>query len=229
MQVDLLKLFKGDLDLESADEKTRFYGITLGIVTDLDDPEHLGRVQVRFPYLSDEVESGWARITTPWAGQQRGSYFLPEVDDEVTVAFHHGDMRSPYILGCLWSEKATPPVPDPNLKQRALRSKSGHMIVFDDMEGAENLTFKSQLGHRVVLDDTSGAAKITIADSTGNFSVVIDPTSQKISVTSTGGQLSLEALKVTIHGQSVEVNSDGSLVLKAGGAVTLNGTAVKIN
>ena len=105
MKNSLLELLqtatRGDAD--------RIYGMVIGIVTNNQDPDKLGRVKVRFPWLSDEDESQWARMLTPMAGDNRGMYFIPEVDDEVLVAFEQGDMRFPYILGALWNGEDKPP------------------------------------------------------------------------------------------------------------------------
>ena len=87
----------------STHESGRVYGVVVGIVTNNKDPDNMARVKVRFPWLSDDEESWWARIATVMAGKNRGSYFIPEVDDEVLVAFDHGDMRFPYILGSVWN------------------------------------------------------------------------------------------------------------------------------
>ena len=87
----------------------RYYGVVVGIVTNNQDPNNMARVRVKFPWLSDDNESWWARMAVPMAGSGRGSYFLPEVDDEVLVAFEHGDVRSPYIVGGLWNGKDSPP------------------------------------------------------------------------------------------------------------------------
>ena len=91
------------------DSHNRFFGVTLGLVTNNQDPEKLGRIKVKFPWLSDEDESNWARIITPMAGDDRGMFFLPEVDDEVLVAFEQGDMRFPFVLGSLWNGQDKPP------------------------------------------------------------------------------------------------------------------------
>jgi uncharacterized protein involved in type VI secretion and phage assembly len=88
----------------------RIHGVVVGLVTNNQDPDGLGRVKVKFPWLSDVDESSWARIAAPMAGKQRGACFLPEVDDEVLVAFEHGDMRFPYVLGALWNGQDAPPV-----------------------------------------------------------------------------------------------------------------------
>jgi len=226
MHIDLLKLIHGDLEVDR--QKETFDGVTVGIVTSIEDDEHLGRIRVKFPFIADQIESGWARLATPWAGSGRGHYFVPEVDDEVLVAFEHGDLRFPYIIGCLWSAAALPPILDPALQKREIRSKSGHTLAYDDSEGRQTVTLQSQGGHSIVLDDTAGAAKISITDSTTKFSVVIDVAAQKISITSPA-QLSLDATKLSLHGKTVDIVSDGSLNLNVQTAVIVNGQAVKIN
>src|SRR5689334_2824184 len=87
----------------------RLFGVVVGVVTNIQDDQGLGRVKVKFPWLSDTDESHWARVAVPMAGHQRGFYFLPEVDDEVLVAFEHGSADYPYILGALWNGKDEPP------------------------------------------------------------------------------------------------------------------------
>jgi uncharacterized protein involved in type VI secretion and phage assembly len=226
IHVDLLKLIHGEMDVR--EESDKFPGVTLGIVTSIEDEEHLGRIRVKFPYIGDQMESGWARLSTPWAGKGRGHYFVPEVDDEVLVAFQDGDLRYPYILGCLWSAEALPPILDPALQKREIRSKSGHKLTYDDSEGRQTVTLQSQGGHSIVLDDTTGGAKVSITDSTTKFSIVIDTTAQKIAITSPA-ELTLDATKITVHGKSVEIKSDGALNLNGTTAVTVNGQAVKIN
>ena len=81
----------------------RINGVVIGLVTDLSDPEGLGRIRVSFPWLGDNVQSNWARIAAPMAGGERGVFFQPEIGDEALVAFEQGEVRSPYILGFLWN------------------------------------------------------------------------------------------------------------------------------
>lgn len=228
MELNLVSLLTGKEDREDAARKGKFNGVTVGKVTDINDKAHLGRIKVSFPHIADGCQSGWARLAMPWAGQQRGSYFVPEVDDEVMVAFEHSDIRFPVVIGCVWSGKAVPPETDPNLERRGLRSKTGHQLVFDDSAGRQNLTVKSQGGHQLVLDDTSGSSRIVIADAQQKVSIVLDVSSGKVTISATTGEIDLEASKLTIHGQSIELNADSSLDLK-GTSVTLNGQAVQIN
>ncbi len=75
---------------------TRIYGVVIGVVTDVEDPDGMGRVKLKFPWLSEEAaDSGWAPIAAPMAGKERGYYYMPEIDDEALVAFEHGDFEPP--------------------------------------------------------------------------------------------------------------------------------------
>ena len=137
------------LDLLIPEDRTaRFYGVTIAMVTNIKDDDGLGRVKVKFPWLTDDDESPWARVMTPMAGDDRGFYFLPEVDDEVLVAFEHGDMAFPYILGSLWNGKDKPPEKndDGENNKRFIKSRSGHMIIFDDTEDKEKFIIQDKSG-----------------------------------------------------------------------------------
>jgi len=79
--------------------------ILVGVVTDNNDPDKMGRVKVKYPTLTEDHTSFWARLASPMAGKQRGLYILPEIDDEVLVAFEHGDIHRPYVIGMLWNGK----------------------------------------------------------------------------------------------------------------------------
>ena len=82
--------------------------VVIGVVTDNTDPDKLGRVKVKYPTLGDNIESGWARIVRGASGKERGAVALPEVNDEVVIAFEHGDARRPFVLGALFNGKDTP-------------------------------------------------------------------------------------------------------------------------
>src|SRR6185436_4336090 len=122
-----------DLLVNNEDRETgvaRIHGVVVGIVTNNQDPDGMGRVKVKFPWLSDADESFWARAAVPMAGKDRGFYFLPEVDDEVLVAFKHGAARSPYTPGALGNGKDAPPATNDDGKNnvRVIKSRSGHVI-----------------------------------------------------------------------------------------------------
>jgi len=132
----------------------RVYGAVVGVVTSIDDPEALGRVKVRYPWLQDDSESPWARLVSFMAGPDRGAVFRPEVDDEVLVVFDQGDMRIPYILGALWNGQDAIPQergPDGDNNVRLIRSRSGHQILLDDTPGAEKVTILDRCDNRIEL------------------------------------------------------------------------------
>jgi uncharacterized protein involved in type VI secretion and phage assembly len=120
-------------------------GVAIGIVESLDDPESIGRIKLRFPWMSAaEPTSSWARIAVPMAGADRGMQFMPEVEDEVLVAFEQGELRKPYVIGALWSSTDAPPVTD--AAQRVIRTVSGHEVLLDDTEGSERIAISFKGG-----------------------------------------------------------------------------------
>jgi uncharacterized protein involved in type VI secretion and phage assembly len=105
-------------------------GVVIGLVTSVDDPEKQGRIKAHFPWLDEGHETDWIRIATLMAGNDRGSFFMPEVGDEVLVAFEHGDARFPYVIGFLWNGQDAPP--GAHVRDRIFKSKNGHQIRFLD-------------------------------------------------------------------------------------------------
>jgi len=111
----------------------RIYGVVNGKVTAVGKNENAGAVKLSFPWLMDETnnESNWARVAVPFAGHNRGAWFIPQVDDEVLVAFLHGDINKPVVIGCLWNGKDRPPenvAPDTIL----IQDKHGSYIRIDE-------------------------------------------------------------------------------------------------
>jgi uncharacterized protein involved in type VI secretion and phage assembly len=97
------------VDLLSPAPVERWGGsVVVGIVTQNSDPDGMGRVRVRYPALGDDIEGWWARIASPAAGSERGLLMMPIAGDEVLVAFEHGDVRRPYVLGSLWNGSDQP-------------------------------------------------------------------------------------------------------------------------
>ncbi len=117
---------------ETDDEKEpkRFYGVVTGTVINPLDPMTLGRLQVQLHFIDDLDLSAWARVAVPMAGQFAGFYCLPKFGDEVLVAFEHGDVNAPYIIGGLWNAGAPPPLPSPLPQIRCIRSPLGSQLVF---------------------------------------------------------------------------------------------------
>lgn len=201
-------------------------GVVVGLVTNLNDPDNLGRVKVKFPWLIDaervEIESTWAKISAPTAGQnQKGFYCLPEIEDEVLVAFEHGDPHRPYIVGALWNNKDRPPKPNNEVVksgkvvQRIFRSRRGHEIVMDDSEDAPSLLIRTESGHEILLDDTSSSPRISLK-SNGGHEIVLDDTSpgRKISVKSNSGhQVVLDDTQGSFNLTVLDKNGSNGMIL----------------
>lgn len=184
---------------DNANQPGRFFGVVIGIVTDNQDQGGMARVRVKFPWLSDDNVSWWARIAVPMAGNGRGIYFLPEVDDEVLIAFEHGDVRSPYVIGALWNGKDAPPTTNSDGQNniRLIHSRSGHLIR---------------------LDDTSGNEKIEIIDKTGGNKITIQSSDNSMNLTCTG--------KMTLHAAGgIEMTSDVDITIKANTTMDIESTA----
>ena len=216
--MNLLEVLSGTQDRDEA--RGRSYGVVVGIVSNNQDPDGLGRVKVSFPWLAKTGESNWARVASPMAGSDRGISFLPDVDDEVLVAFEHGDPRSPYVLGALWNGVDKPPA-----------EKSG------DNDNNRRV-IKSRSKHRIVLDDTPGSETIEIVDKTGNNKITIDSGANKLTL-QVDGDIELKAAngKIVLDAQSVEITSAGqtkiaassSMDIKASQTLTVKGATVNIN
>ncbi len=129
------------------------FGVVPGIVISLDDPEGLGRIQLKFPKISPSLESSWAPVAAPLAGKQRGAFFMPELEDEVLVAFENGNFNFPYIIGHLWNGKDIPPESDP--KNRVFVTPAGHTLRFED--GEKKVILRSSSGQTITLDDSDGS------------------------------------------------------------------------
>ncbi len=201
----------------------RVYGVVVGVVTNNQDPEKLGRVKVVYPWLSDSEESHWARVATLMAGKDRGSFYLPEVDDEVLLAFEHGDVRFPYVVGALWNGKDTPRYDNADGKndKRVITSRAGHEFVFDDNDQKGQVVIHTKKNHTITLDDSAGGEKISIVDKTGSNSVEIDSVQNSIAVKS--------AMKLTIESQVIEIKAGATMKLEAGATMTIKGAVVMIN
>lgn len=188
------------------------YGVVIGLVSDLRDPDGLGRVRVKYPHLGGQL-SYWARLVAPMAGKDRGAFFRPEVDDEVLVVFEQGDPRRPCILGSLWSQPDPPPADDGQPSQnnwRFIRSRSGHLVKLDDTDGKERIEIVGKGdGHRVVID-------------VANKKIQVKCDSGDVEVSATSGTVKVEA-------KTVEVKSGGDMTLEATGQMTIKGATVNIN
>src|SRR5262245_35270712 len=156
----------------------RWYGVYPALVSDVKDPDGQGRVLVTLPWAPDTGTGryeAWARLATLMGGNNRGSWFVPDVDDEVLVTFEGGDPRRPYVLGGLWNGKDQPPASMDGAgrnDKKVLRSRNGVKITLDDSSGRETLILETPAGQTVTLKD--GPSSVEVKDASGN-SVKLEP------------------------------------------------------
>ena len=192
--------------------------LVLGIVTNNNDPEKMGRVRVQFPALGADTESAWARIATTSAGKERGLLMLPVVGEEVLVGFEHGDTTRPYVLGSLFNGTDQP-------GDKLLHDQDGSFVVRSDTEihteSKKSYTIKS-----------GGALTVQVA---GNVEETYDrdwtnKTTGKASLTSTQ-PFSIEGQSVSVKGKTeVTIESTATLTLKCGASqIQLSAAGVKIS
>jgi uncharacterized protein involved in type VI secretion and phage assembly len=218
----------GDVLAQGRDTKaqgSKVYGVCVGIVTNNKDPDGLGRVKVKFPWLGDSVESWWARVAMPMAGPTRGFCFIPEVDDEVLCAFEHGDVRFPYVVGSLYNGQDLPPTPDPSGPSATYSAGSGKYGGPDSDGKIQQRYIKTRLGHVLYFDDSDDNQQITIVSSNGHEKFTLDMKNKKIVITSDDddGAIELHAPngKVLIDCKTLETHSSKDTTFKADQNMTL--------
>lgn len=192
-------------------------GVAIALVTQNKDDEGLCRVKVRYPWHDKPRESYWARLATPMAGKQRGMVMIPEIGDEVLVAFEREDVRFPYVLGSLWNGEDKPPLANGDGKndKRIIKSRKKHYLLFDD--GASGVVeLHHEKGRKIVLDDNG----FLVQDEKGNV-IKVDSNSGTMTIEAKG-QLSIKAATITIE-------ATGTLEIKASATVKIQGSLVNIN
>jgi phage baseplate assembly protein V len=133
-------------------------GVVVAIVTDVDDPSRMARVRLHYPSLGNDIASGWVPVATLLAGRDRGAWFMPEVDDEVLVAFDNGHFGTPYVVGRLWNGKDLPP--ETETTNRVIKTPGGHELRFEDKPGSKKIVVKTDGGLQITMDDTKQSIEI---------------------------------------------------------------------
>lgn len=179
----------------------RYYGVVEGLVVDVKDPDKEGRVKVRMPFFDDETVTEWCRVRQLYAGNGYGTFFIPEVGDEVLIAFVHGDLRLPVIIGGLYNGKDKPPSHRTDEKdQKVVRTKAGHQITMDDTRGERRVIVETAGGHTLDLNDKERATTIKTS---GGHEVRLDDQGAKIVVKTSGS----ESITFEVAGSKVTLKS----------------------
>jgi phage protein D len=209
-----------------------FPGAVPALVTNIKgDPDALGRVKVKFPWLSDSLESDWARIVYPGAGTERGLMFTPEVDDEVLVCFEQGDFRRPYVLGGLFNGVDKPKdvsdiVDETSGKVgvRAFTTPAGHRLKFTDSDNNKGIKLETGGSQQESIELDAAGHKITI-NSSGDVTIETKGTG-KVTITA-AADMKLEAkTSLELKAPTVKVNGDGKVEVKSTGVLALEGATL---
>lgn len=198
----------------------KIYGVTVATVLNNIDCTGQARVQLMLPWLPGFTP--WARLSNMMAGMGRGSFFVPMIGDEVLVAFNHGDVREPYVLGTLWNTMDRPPSLSPTdaMTKRKIRTPLGHELDFD--EALQSVTLSSNTFSTVTLDPMKAEISTPLA---------------KVSIGKAGDVTITAATKLTLEAPFIEIKatsfmnirSNGAIVLKSDGPCAVQGLPVAIN
>lgn len=224
------------MNQEFIEQQSKMGGVMVARVTNNQDPDKLGRVKLQLPIIDEESETDWCRIATMMGGSGRGSYFVPEVNDEVLVAFHLGDINMPYVIGFLWNKEEKPKEDAPTDKNdiRKITSRSGHEIIFDDSDDGK-ITIKMSGGQQVELDEKND--KVAIQDGKNKQSVTLDGKNGSVemkssakgnaTVTVTNGEVKIDAAKnLTINAMDINLNAKGALNMNSNGMMKVESKAI---
>src|SRR3954471_23826007 len=176
--------------MQRALRASKILGVWLAIVVDNKDGDgNPGyRVKIKFPWLNDQETSFWARIAVPMAGPERGTYVLPEIDDQLLVVFEHGDVDRPIVIGALWSKKQEP-------------------VEVNDSAKNNTKLIKSRCGHRIIFDDKQGSEKITIVDSTKKNKIVLDSVNKLVKIECDGDIEVIAKTNVVMHSNALKIGT----------------------
>ena len=204
--------------------RSAYPGVVTAVVTDIEDKEKLGRVKVQYQWLGEKMVSFWARVARPSAGKDYGHLWFPDKDEEVLVAFEHGDVNFPIVLGSLWSKKNTPPAAITG------KQENGKFLIHG---------FASPKGHKVLLFDDKDQSGITLKSADDKIVIVIDEKNKTLEINLDGKEMKITTtgdLKIHADGElamdgkkGVKINSDGPVDIKASGNATLKGAKVAVN
>jgi len=230
--------------------------LLIGIISNNNDPKKWGRVRVKFPTLTEEHESEWARVVSIGAGKNRGFDCLPEVNDEVLVGFEHGDIHRPFVIGGVWNGQDAPPtspedsVASGKVRLRTVKTRTGHTLQFveeDKGSSKKGVYIDTVYGHQINLNDsekaieikTQGGHQVTLDDQNKNIEIKtnggntckLDDSGRKITIDSKG-EIDIKAtqkIKLTVGGSSIEMSSS-SITLKMGGSkIELGPSGINVN
>ncbi len=228
------ELFTRQPDVNSApavDMLPAIQGLQIGIVTDLEnDPDTQDRIRVRLPIIDPAEDGIWTRVACLDAGNNRGTFFRPEIGDEVVVGFLNNDPRHPVVLGMLNSSSKPAPLKAANKNdEKGYTSRSGMKMIFNDDE--KSLKIETPAGKKVTISEKEGYIQM---EDENNNKVTMD--SSAISLQSGAdiklkatGDLTIEAVNISLSpSSSFSVSAGGSSIKADSGSAAISAPSVKV-
>ena len=230
-------------------------GIALAKITNIKDPKNLGRVKCAYITKDkDAGETGWIYCITPFGGNQYGSFFHPNVNDIVALAYENGDIHRPFVIGYLWVKNAKPPlsVKDGKNEEYKLITPNKCYVDFCDTKGKEKITAATPKKRTLLLDDenqlvelSDGKNKFSMNSKTGSVEITCDKkltikvgsgvtitcdgTSGAVNI-KTNKEITMSAAQINVKASgTAEISANGSLTVKSSGVTTVKGSMTKIN
>ena len=217
------------------------YGIVTGLVKEIYDASHPGMVKVEM-FMTDGTlnVTDWIRVIVPYGGKDKGMYFLPDVGDEVAIAFERGDIEKPYIIGCLWNANVDK-IPENTVTEKntikKLKTRGGHEVIFDDTEKKEKIEIITPKKSKISMDDENSLITISAVGDKGENILKLDSKNgvvtitgkEKIVLDAGGTKITIDGMgkKIDIEGQNI--NLKGTNIKAEGQAISIKGTQTEIN
>jgi phage baseplate assembly protein gpV len=230
-----------DLLLELARQfRNKYFGKYRGFVVDNDDPEQLARLRLTVPAVLGEAPTGWALPCLPFGGlAQQGFFMVPEVDAQVWVEFEGGNLNAPIWTGTFWQQSSDPPseaaLSPPTT--RVFKTPSGHVLQFDDADGAERFRLAHPAGTEMTVDENgtvvitdaqdntltlnADSSEIVLTDANGN-TLTMNSSGTTVE-DSNGNKIEMAATGITVKGQQVVVEGQQVMLAGQGGEPIIKG------
>ncbi|SHN76044.1 phage baseplate assembly protein V [Desulfitobacterium chlororespirans] len=223
--------------------KETMSGVILAKVTNINDPEKLGRVKCQFITKNDEaLELDWAYVMTPFSGKECGFYFIPNVEDTVLVAFENGDIYRPYIIGSLWGNLAKPPgaVNEGKNETYMIKTPNKSTLEFSDVQGKEKISLTTPKERKIILDDEGKTIEITDGKNTLSMNengevkltckqklIIEVGSAAKITIDGTAGSIKIEGKQaINLESAQVEVKATANATIKANAQVSIESSGM---
>jgi phage baseplate assembly protein gpV len=211
----------------------KFWGVTVGRVINPLDPLTLGRVQVQLPMIDDVELSPWARVAVPMAGITHGAYFIPNLGDQVLIAFENGELMAPYVIGSLWNATAPPPLPSPVPQIRVLRTLAGNQLVFTEVPPTVTLQSGPTPPVTIPAPPTPAGPPTVILSPAGIqilFGLnIINMTPDGITITGTPNLNLVATAAITMTAPTITINGAAATNVQSAGVCSVTAPLVKIN